>query len=89
MLTPAFNAFIQRQWANYVLTLGSCIFILGMLQTVLDPSAVVPLETSIPTALALACFTPVQWIALKAKSGAVANAITALLWALVAILRHP
>lgn len=79
---------VQRIAPDYILTVGSLIFILGMLKTVFDPSAHVPLLTSLPTACALACFTWVQWSVFKARFGAVANGITACLWFLVAALRQ-
>jgi len=67
---------------------GQFAFATILMFTVIDPASVVPLWTSIPSAVIIGSFAAAFWKT-GAKKGAVASAITAAIWIAVALLRHP
>ena len=78
----------EKHWADYILTVGSLVFAVGMITTLLDPNTVVPISSSLATATCLAIFSVAQWSVFKAKFGAAANVLVSIMWFLVAIFRH-
>jgi hypothetical protein len=78
---------LTKNWPDYVLTIGGITFGVSLVPTLLDPNAVVPLATSVPTALGLGMFA-VTMTHLKLRFAALSNATTAALWGLIALMRH-
>lgn len=47
-------------WQDAVFTVGSLVFATALWPTVRDPRALVPRTSSVPTAVALACYVPTE-----------------------------
>lgn len=77
---------LTLSWQDWVLTIGNAILLLAMLPTVWK-NAVVPLSTSIPTAISLAAFC-VCYLSLGLWSASIASGISAGLW-FILVVNHP
>jgi hypothetical protein len=75
------------KWQEAVLSGGQVAFAILLLPTLFDPSARVPLASSIPTALILAAFVP-AFASTGMKRAAWTSAASCLTWLAVAIWRH-
>lgn len=75
-------------WQDYVLAGGQFAFAATLIPTIINPIAVVPLWTSVPTAFLLFVFT-YTYLTMGMKRAAISCFVAAVAWTLVVILRHP
>lgn len=73
-------------WQDYVLTAANLVLMVGMCPMVLK-RVEVPLETSIPTAVALTTFS-IVYLTLGLVATSIASGISAGLW-LILMVSHP
>ena len=77
-----------REHADGIIAVGQYGFVLTLLPIVIDPASVVPLWTSLPAVAILLTFA-VTFHAEGKPHATLSSALNAVVWALVAILRHP
>lgn len=82
------RGWVSEHYADYILTVGSLVFAVGMITTLMDSDTVVPISSSLATGVCLAIFSVAQWFKFNAKFGAVSNLVVSAMWFLVAIFRH-
>lgn len=78
---------ITGKQVAYILFVGSLALSVGLIPTLLDEAAYVPLETSLPVTATLGIYAVVFFLS-KQKVPAAGMAAQALAWGLVALLRH-
>lgn len=78
----------DQVWQDYLLLFGTLVISVVMVPTLLDADASVPRMTSVPGAFAVFLFV-IAFASLELWLTAIANAVSFLLWVLVAVLRAP
>lgn len=78
--------FTDQIWQDYLLLFGTLIISVVMVPTLLDADASVPRMTSVPGSVAVFLFV-IAFASLELWLTAVANAVSFLLWVLVAVFR--
>ena len=79
-------ALTDRIWQDYLLLFGTLLISVVMVPTLLDLDAAVPRMTSVPGAVAVGLFV-IAFASLELWLTAIANAVSFLLWLLVAVYR--
>lgn len=77
----------KRPWQDWVFLVGSVIFSISLIPMLLNPAIVVPLSSSVPTALVLWVYTGTQWT-LNLRLSSVMTAATAASWSAIAVWRN-
>lgn len=72
---------------DLIFTAGSIVFIVGLLPAVLNPKTIIPLKTSLPTAIVLFVYA-VTFMAMGLRFSAVSSVTTSALWAVLALDRR-
>lgn len=78
---------LNKNWQDKVIAIGSTTFAVSLLPTILNPTSIVPLETSLPTAIVLGIFAYTCGT-LNMKLAVWTQSVSAGMWGLIALMRH-